>query len=71
MYWRETKKIIYFPLKKGLLNILAYFVLQIIIQVKDGHSQKSYGLFVAEMLNFPQEILQMAQQKLIELEAYE
>jgi DNA mismatch repair ATPase MutS len=33
-------------------------------KVLPGKAEKSYGLFVAEMLNFPSEILENARRKL-------
>ena len=45
--------------------------LTMLYKVKPGAVDRSYGLFVAEMLNFPEEILKDAKRKSAELENYE
>ena len=39
-------------------------------KVKKGFADKSYGIFVAEMLNFPNSIIQDAKSKLADLENF-
>jgi len=39
-------------------------------KVKKGFADKSYGIFVAEMLNFPDSIIKDAKLKLQELETF-
>lgn len=39
-------------------------------KLKRGYAERSYGLFVAETLDFPREILEHASNKLLELESY-
>lgn len=61
---------------KGVVN---YYVSCLVLQgkltmqykVKRGCAEKSYGLFVAEILDFPREIMVDAQNKLSELESYD
>lgn len=50
-------------IKQGKLTML--------YKVRPGAVDRSYGLFVAEMLNFPEKILQDAKRKSQELENYE
>ncbi|EAR92979.2 DNA mismatch repair MutS family DNA-binding domain protein, putative (macronuclear) [Tetrahymena thermophila SB210] len=60
---------------KGVIN---YYVSCVTIdnkltmqyKLKRGFAERSYGLFVAETLDFPREILEHASNKLLELESY-
>lgn len=65
-------------MEKEVEGVVNYYVscmtvdnkLSMQFKLKRGFAERSYGLFVAEMLDFPREILEQASKKLLELEGY-
>lgn len=65
-------------MEKEVPGVINYYVSCITVEnkltmqfkLKRGFAERSYGLFVAETLDFPREILEHASIKLLELESY-